>query len=259
MRGLFARKRSVDIDLSATKEMTADAITVLVSCLRDTSFTHGRGYRGNTPTDETLRKRFTESGFFEYVRSAHKPKNPEYGSIRARSKVKVDSTKALELITLATEKLHGKYVKQGGVYKTLLECMNNTWDHASGGQPKQVRWWASAHYDDKARKVSFTFTDSGVGIFESRDPSILQEALRRLGIKKNTEMLRKMLRKEIPSVTGIPYRGRGIPSIFECLARGEIENLIVITNDVYANVETDKFITLKSPFQGTFMSWEISR
>jgi len=211
------------------------------------------------PSDARLRKQFTESGFFEYVISVYKPKNPEYGTIRARSKLKVDPLMALQLIKLATKAIYNKYVKQGSAYKALLECMNNTWDHAAGRKPKPERWWASVHYDENTEKVSFTFVDNGVGIFESRDPSILQDALVKLRISKNTEMLRKMLRGEIPSVTGIPYRGRGIPSIFKCLSRREIDNLIVITNDVYANVKKDEFRTLKTPFRGTFLYWEISK
>ncbi len=255
----FSRKHSVEIDLSATNSMTSDAITVLVSHLKDGRFTHGRPYRGNTPANEKLKTQFTESGFFKYVMSAHKPKNPEHGSIRARSKFKVDSRMALELIVLATKKLYNKYVKQGSVYKTLLECMNNTWDHAAGGKAQRERWWASVYYDDEAQKASFTFVDNGVGIFESRDPSVLHDALVKLRVKSNTEMLRKMLRKEIPSITEIPYRGRGIPSIYDCFLRGEIENLIVITNDVYANVKSDKFRTLNRPFRGTFFYWEVSK
>lgn len=239
--------------------MTADAITVLVSRLKDYRFTQGSLYRGNMPRDADLRKQFTESGFFEYVISVYRPKNTEYGSIRARSKLKVDAKMALQLITMATKRLYNKYVKQGGVYKSLLECMNNTWDHAAGRKPKPERWWASVHYDENTSKVSFTFVDNGVGIFESRDPSVLQDAFVKLRISRNTEMLRKMLRGEIPSVTGIPYRGRGIPSIYNCLSRNEIDNLIVITNDVYANVKKDDFRTLRTPFRGTFLYWEISK
>jgi hypothetical protein len=259
MRSHFARRHNVEIDLSGTTSMTADAITVLVSRLKDRRFTRGRAYRGNTPNDQKLKKQFTESGFYEYVMSAHKPKNLEYGSIRARSKLKVDPRKALELITLATKNLYQRYVKHGGVYKTLLECMNNTWDHAAGRAEQQERWWASVYCHENKKRASFTFIDNGVGIFESREPSVLQDAFVKLGIKKNTDMLRKMLRGEIASVTRIPYRGRGIPSIYDCFLRGGIENLIVITNDVYANVKTDDFRQLRKPFSGTLLYWEISK
>jgi hypothetical protein len=65
-----------------------------------------------------------------------------------------------------------------------------------------------------------------------------------------------MLQRQIESSTGIPYRGRGIPSIFKSLKRGDIKNLTFIANDVIAKVEKDEYHTLSNPFKGTFVSWE---
>lgn len=36
-----------------------------------------------------------------------------------------------------------------------------------------------------------------------------------------------------------------------------ISNLHVITNDVYANVADNKYLTLRNQFQGTFVYWEV--
>lgn len=259
MRRMFAKKKNIRFDLSKVTDMTADAITVLVSRLKDSRYTRGRNYLGNEPENETLRRKFTESGFYKFVISNTKPKNRDYGSIRARATHKVEGKTALELITFATERLYGEYRKRGGVYKTLAESMNNTRDHAAGNRKGPEKWWAAVHFDETAGKAIFTFVDNGIGIFKSRDLAVLQEALRILRIKKNTDLLRKMLLGEIESSTGIPYRGRGLPSIYDCLKRGDIRNLVIITNDVYANIENNDYRTLKNEFDGTFLYWEIFR
>ncbi len=139
MRKAFAKKRSVEINLSDTTAMTADAITALVAHLKDDRFTRGRPYRGNEPSDENLKQQFTESGFYNYVVSSQRPKNPNYGSIRARHKVKVDGERAAELIHFGTEKLFGEIKRCPGVYNALVESMNNTRDHAAASKKHRER------------------------------------------------------------------------------------------------------------------------
>ncbi len=179
----------------------------MVAHLKDDRFTRGRPYRGNEPSDENLKQQFTESGFYNYVVSSQRPKNPNYGSIRARHKVKVDGERAAELIHFGTEKLFGEIKRCPGVYNALVESMNNTRDHAAASKKHRERWWASVHHDRDRRKLAFSFVDNGVGIFRSKSPTILADTLRRLSLTRNSELLRKMLRGEIPSSTQIPYRG----------------------------------------------------
>jgi len=260
MRAHFKRKQSVEIDIGGATLITADAITVLVSRLRDPRYTGGHDYRGNEPADKGLRRKFAESGFYNHVISSVRPKNADYGSILARGKFQADGPIALELIKFITAKLYGRYEKRGGVYNTILECMNNTVHHAGGRKARRrEKWWASVHYDAETKKGYFTFVDNGVGIFKSRDPGVLRMALDTLGIGDNAGLLRKMLLREIPSSTGVAYRGQGLPSMRDYLLRGDIQNLIIVTNDVYANVATDDYRTMGESFDGTMLYWEISR
>lgn len=260
MRERFQRKQNIEIDIGDATLITADAITVLVSRLKDTRYTRGFDYRGNAPADENLRHKFTESGFYNHVISNVKPKNADYGSIRARGTYQADGGIALELIRFITTKLLGRYEKRGGVYNTILECMNNTVHHAAGRKVRRKeKWWVSVHFDEDTQKGYFTFVDNGVGIFNSRDPSVRERAMHALGVRDNAGLLRKMLLREIPSSTGIPYRGQGLPSMRDCLLRGDIQNLIIVTNDVYANVASNDYRPMETSFDGTMLYWEISR
>jgi len=257
MHELFQRKKFIDLDLSSVSALSSDTITVLVSKLKDERFTLGCNCRGNAPEDPKLQVIFKSSGFYDFVKSELKDLGPPSGSIKKRRGRKVEPEFALDLIRFATERLYGKYRKSGRVYNTLLEAMLNTREHASAEERSLETWWVSVQYDELSKSANFTFVDNGVGIFESREPSTLARALSLLKIKSNAALLRKMLLGEIPSSTDIPYRGRGLPSMYENLQEKAIHNLIIITNDVYANIAQNKYRTLKRPFDGTFLYWEM--
>jgi hypothetical protein len=261
----FGKKKHLSLDLSNISSITADALAVLISKLKDRRFTNGMSYKGNEPIDPVLKEQFIHSGFYDHVATASRDSTTNVGSIRAKKKSKevvsrrVEPETAYELISFVTTKLYGKYRKAAGAYNCLLEAMTNTREHASSMEARHESWWASVLYNGKEKKGQFTFVDNGVGIFASRDPNVLQQTLNALGIRNNISLLRKMLRREIPSSTNIAYRGRGIPSMYKALQRGEIHNLIIITNDVYANVAEDRYRNLDPPFSGTFIYWEIKR
>jgi hypothetical protein len=60
------------------------------------------------------------------------------------------------------------------------------------------------------------------------------------------------------TVTGKPYRGKGLPGIADVLRKNQLSNLNVITNDVIANIENDTYRINKNSFEGTLISWEIN-
>jgi len=70
-------------------------------------------------------------------------------------------------------------------------------------------------------------------------------------------LLKDMLSGEVESRTGLPYRGKGLPSMNQDLIRGGIRNLIIISNDVKAEVEKQNFEVLPRPFRGTLIYWEV--
>jgi len=80
-----------------------------------------------------------------------------------------------------------------------------------------------------------------------------------LGFKSNADILKEILLGNVRSRTRLSYRGKGIPGIFKAFKRGQLRNLIIVTNDVYANVGEERFETLNIGFEGTFFYWEIVR
>jgi hypothetical protein len=129
-------------------------------------------------------------------------------------------------------------------------------NHAAKEHIDMEMWWATVYCDVEKRIAQFTFVDNGIGIFQSGLIGPLRRAARAFGILNNASLLKRILRGEVESSTGLRYRGKGFPSMYDKLKKGLIRNLIIISNDVYANVAQDDYRTLDKSFRGTFLSWE---
>ncbi len=70
-------------------------------------------------------------------------------------------------------------------------------------------------------------------------------------------ILRALLEGKIPSSTGQPYRGRGLPSIYRSCLDGKIQRLIIVTNDVRADATLGSFSSLPAELQGVLLYWEV--
>ena len=253
-----AEKGDTFIDLRTIKNISTDAIIALVSRLDDEKFSHGRKFRAAEPRDEKLKSIFIQSGIYgSSFRRYGKPVQA-HGSIRKKHSHVVESTTARDLIHFATKRLFGEVRRFKGIQRTFIECMNNTVNHASPDETIEENWYATVYCDPKDKRAYFNFMDNGVGIFESIKLKGLTKAARIAGLKDNGEILKEILEGKIGSRTGLSYRGNGLPSIYQAFKRGQLSNLIIITNDVYADIEKDEFRILPRPFSGTFFHWELS-
>lgn len=157
------------------------------------------------------------------------------------------------------EKLYGQDQQHQDLYRILIELMANTHNHAKGQREHAEQWWTSAYCPNRNR-TCFTFVDNGVGIFRSVGETMtgLKKFAQRLGIKDNLDFLSNLLRGQLRSSTGLENRGKGIPMIYELSMKEKVENLTVITNDVFAKVGTNDLRSLKTEFVGTLWYWEIA-
>ena len=152
-----------------------------------------------------------------------------------------------------------------GAYTVLIELMHNTNNHASGTINKTENWWLSVTHNHKEKIVSISFVDYGVGIFESLNSKSIgdkffESFMQLLKLKKeNHELLALILKGELHKTsTGQPNRGKGLPGIYSALERQQIADLVIITNDVIANVSENTYKKLDKPFSGTFIHWHLN-
>jgi hypothetical protein len=139
-------------------------------------------------------------------------------------------------------------------YAHLVECMGNTHQHASA-RPGEQTWWASVFRDSRRKCDCFTFVDMGVGIFNSVELSLRLRIYSFTGFRH--QILKRLLEGKIPSSTGKPYRGRGLPWIYRSCIDQKVKRLVIVTNNVFGDAERDDFRALEHDINGVILYWEV--
>ena len=268
---LLKLRKKVYIDIKDIEELDYSAITVLVSIMfifKEKNVDFG----GNYPKNKKLRQQLIDSEFFKYFDRPIKNKieytigKPNQIFTRANKKVNPELGKVV--MHEASKTIWDEARTCKGLQRVLLELMQNTNNHASLSGKGVEYWWLSVNHNKCERKVSFTFVDYGIGIFESlkhkpRDNKWfgwLEKIKDRLRYGKNFEVLKLLLDGDLHmTVTGQHFRGKGLPGIKEVLNRNQISKLFIISNDVFADVDNNHYKALNTNFHGTFLSWELNK
>jgi hypothetical protein len=252
-----AKRSNLNLNLGRVTHITIDAIAALIAAIEGLGET--RIVRGNQPQDDATRGILIQSGFFQHVRSQHVLPAPKQGKISHEESKKVEPLIARDLIHVGTEAVYGSSQRCQAAYRTLIECMSNTHNHAAGKYTtlgSRETWYSTVYGDVQKNRVCYAFLDTGVGIFRSVRIGALRKAYRFLKITNDCDILRDILAGRVESSTGLRYRGKGLPSIYKLSQKGNIKSLIIVANDVYANASTGEFKVLTSQFPGTLLYWE---
>ena len=253
-----ARRHNINFDLGAISEITIEAITALSAMVRRLRHT---GFTGNLPSDPGCQNILVQSGFLEHVRHRRALPQADHGKMCHTESKKVDGKLAKELIHRVMSALYGIPRPCQPAYRALMESMSNTRDHAARTAMETETWWATAYADTKKRVACFAFLDTGVGIFKSVKLGNIRRAYETvakvIGFGHDGLILKEILRGEVESRTGLEYRGKGLPSMYNALTASRLRSLIIVSNDVYANVGENDFRTLKQEFRGTLLYWEV--
>ncbi|PKD17345.1 hypothetical protein [Salegentibacter salarius] len=270
IKKLYRKKKKVFVIFKDTEHIGYDALVLLLSIL--IRFRSKRiKFDGDFPTNPEAKKILLDSGFFEYLYKNIKEEDRysfiKGGTIATHAYKKVDPKLTSEIISDASRTIWKKNKRCQGVQRSLIELMHNTNNHAAYDKEGDKLWFLSVQHRKKEGIVSFSFLDFGVGIFESlnnkgKDSKWYnwERSLAKLfTYENNKELLKLILNGELHrTVTGKAYRGKGLPGIYGAFKRNHFNKLHIISNDVYADIENNKFLSLKNAFSGTFVYWEIS-
>jgi hypothetical protein len=252
-----ARYSHLAFDLREITVMTSDAVAAFAATLRDLSTTN---VRGNLPLNEEAKQMLLQSGFFDHVESVERLPSATRGRISQLQSKRVEPVFAKDLIHKGTAAVFGVFKHQPASYRVLIESMTNTRNHAAESVGEKQEWWATVYADLSSQHVCYTILDMGVGIFRSIKIRWLRRLYRAIGhsigITDDSDILKQILRGEVESSTGQKYRGKGLPAIYNLAQTQRIKALIIIANNVYANVSTGQFRLLPGAFNGTLLYWE---
>lgn len=156
------------------KNITTDAIVLLASVLEDARLI-GVKFNGNFPDAPSLKEKFLKSGFLEYLFDA---KGFAHDSqIFGLRDIIVKPDLVDEVLEQALATVTGDPTTlNGGLYRTLIEAMTNTHNHADSDSEGVQKWWLLVEHHPDSKKVLFSFVDNGVGILDSinkRDSRII--------------------------------------------------------------------------------------
>jgi hypothetical protein len=254
-RGI-TRQSNLRLDMQNVERITVDAITALVAEI--VALGQSRFVTGTYPKDDECRSFLIQSGFHDYVKATQPIPSVKKGKIAKRKSKLVESVTAKELIRIGSEAAYGTARRCYAAYATLVECMSNTHNHATGKTATQgTETWYSTVYGDRDRdRVCFAFLDTGVGIFRSVKYGLIRRLYKFVRWQDDRQILKDILEGQVESRTGLPFRGKGLPSIYRDLKAGRIKSLVIVANDVYANVATDDYRILETRFPGTLLYWE---
>src|ERR1700731_3653356 len=252
----ITRKSNLRLDMQEVSRITIDAITALVAEI--VALGQSRLVNGTYPKENGCRDFLMQSGFHDYVKPTQVVPPGKKGKIAKRKSKLVESVTAKELIRLGSEAAYGTARRCYAGYAALVECMSNTHNHATGRTATQgTETWYSTVYGDKDRdRICFAFLDTGVGIFRSVKYGFIRRLYRLVKWQDDRQILKDILHGEVESRTGLPFRGKGLPSIYRDLKAGRIKSLVIVANDVYANVATDDYRILDTRYPGTLLYWE---
>jgi hypothetical protein len=258
----YSAKYNINLDLSRVASLTTDAIAALVATTGALTRA-GTLINGVSPNDAVAQRILIGSGFFDHYHSQQPLPHVPHGQILREKSKKVQPDLARDLIHFGIKALTGIDGKCSAAYRVLIESMSNTHNHALSAKARRDRsqegetWWATVYADAERKRVCFTFVDVGVGIFESVRLGKIRFLYRLVGLRKDTDILRDLLQGKVESSTGYSYRGKGLPAINRLSEAGRIESLIIVANDVYANVSASEYKILPVAFRGTLLYWEI--
>lgn len=271
LKKLYDSRQKTYVVLENIKEVDYSAIVVLLSIM--VKFKAQKiSFNGNFPLDKESKRIIIESGFFDNLYKKFKDdysydiSKTNSDGIHTHASRNVDSTLSSKLIEHASKSVWGEHRRCQGVQRTLIELMQNTNNHAEIGKPGEKHWWISIKQDTKAKKVSFSFVDFGVGVFTNLENKPEKSKFfgwpnKLLAVFKytdNASLLKLILDGELhKTVTGKHYRGKGLPGIAEVMRRNQISNLHIITNNVFCCPSKNIYKLLKTSFSGTFVYWEL--
>lgn len=261
----------VKYNLENIKRMGPETLIYLCALVNEDTYTQRTALQGNTPNDPELKKMFAKAKFYNFVKSPFTSKKYEEdifdGMIHKVTRRKVESELAGEVVKSAIMHTFGiDEVKSQPSFQILIECMSNSWNHASLDRSiEEYNWWLLAYKESESKITKFCFLDLGIGIFDSLDAKFDANALGafiRFFVPKNhKDTLNKIIGGDKQTSTMLPERGRGINNIFRLASSNPtISNFTMLSNDVFARVGYNipaEITYLSSAFGGTIYYWEL--
>lgn len=265
LRNDYHNRNKVFVNLRNVVTVTNESLCLLLSNMM--MFREKRiPFDGSFPIDNHAKFIIMESGFFPTLyNNRRRSVNNVKSSIFTHSSNSSNEDLVDEIIKSCSVFLWNEEFNCGGVYNAFVELMSNTIEHADEIEGKK-KWWVTVTKDAANKKVSFSFVDYGRGIIATlkdvnhkRHNSIVETLMSKWN-DDDTKLLKSVMEGALKiSEKGESQYGNGLNSIYQDMIDNNLNNVVIISNNVYADVKNDNYLKMGSNFPGTFISWEINQ
>lgn len=255
--------KALFIDLSQINVLTIDSLMYLLAVVNNLNkdFKSKYIFQGNYPRNPQACTLIKNSGFYRYVRSnVNEPIVRNANNFQIVSGDRVATEMAKRLCDFVIEKANVPRSTCRFLYMIMIELMANVYSHAYTGNKGVLfsRWYCFAEYNERDQRFSFTFMDTGEGI-----PSTVRkhglEHVDFLNIRGDNLYVCSALKGQLRSKTKKPYRGKGLPFIYETCKKKKILDMRIITDNADVTIHNGEFVArdLIHSLQGTLFYWQI--
>lgn len=247
----------IKLDMSQVMKIGEGAIAMLLSVISDLE-RRKIYFKGDKPTAKQPKDILEKSGFFEHMKGSISEKNKiSKNKILTTGNESTNQKILAPEIHSAMETIWGVNARCPALYGGIGEMMRNSCDHAFHLGSRVVWHLGISHFEDE-NLCKFSFVDNGLGIIKTYyQKRLIQKILH--SFNDNADFLYSAFVDGIKSRTGLSWRGKGLPTIYEMYEDGIISNLVVISNNVYLDFDKKIFKTLSVPFSGTYYFWKIDK
>ena len=253
--------KSLFIDISSISSLTIDALMYLLAIVNNlnVNFCKKFFFSGNAPSNERVKKMFSESGFYHFVRyQGAEPLQKNEDNVQIVSGEDCDTTLAKRISDFVCKKANVDKRSCSFLYNMIIELMSNTYKHAyADNSIFYPRWYCYAEYDG-SNMISFSFMDIGMGIPATVKKNFA-EKIDILGIKAENKYIISALNGDFRTATQKDYRGKGLPKIKDFCSANQICNLHILANRADVQVLQDHYDArdIDYPLFGTLFYWQI--
>lgn len=246
--------KHINIVMDDVIEIGEGAIAMLLSVINELS-NHAIIVKGSKPNNEVVKGILENSGFFKYIRTIITAKNSNSkNTILRTGDNKTPSSELAAEVRKSMDTVWGNSARCPRLFGGIIEMVRNTCDHAFKKE-EGITWHFGLSHFEEGKLVKFSFVDNGKGIIKTFTNSILKQVLNLFS--DNTDILTTAFKDGIESRTGLSWRGKGLPTIFELSTDKIISRLVVITNEVYIDFDRNIKVTLPVSYSGTYYYWEV--
>ena len=247
----------IDLNLQNVTEIGEGAIAMLLSVLSDLE-RREIFFKGSKPLVEDANNILEKSGFFEHLKGSISKKNSISKNKILKTGIETTNQDILiPQIHSAMNTVWGKDSRCPPLYGGISEMMRNSCDHAFLNK-KSIIWHLGISHFENDNCCKFSFVDNGVGIIKTYNQKGLIAKISNY-FQGDADILYNAFKNGIESRTGLKWRGKGLPTIFEMYEDNIINNLVVITNNIYLDYDRKIFKKLPVGFSGTYYFWQINQ